>query len=467
MISFRVTEAVQRVGRPVRPARFFAGSGAVLTAAALAVAPASAPAATGISVSSTAAAIAAPRGAIGGQSVADFYAARGGRPLWFAPGNEQAASDLLLLLNTAALDGLNPKRYRTRDLQRAMRSAWGGNPVARQRAEMLLSQAFATYVRDLRHAPNVGVIYVDPQLRAQAPSARAALQAAATAPSLPQYVAAMGWMHPFYGQLRGTLSHTRDARERALLTVNMERARLLPAANSGRYVLVNAAGQRLYMFNGSEVQDSMRVVVGKPAQPTPMMAALIRFTSLNPYWNVPPDLVAERIAPNVLKQGTSYLRAKGYQVLSDWGDKPKVVSPATVDWRAVAAGRKEIRVRQLPGPANSMGDMKFMFPNAQGIYLHDTPSTELFSEASRFFSGGCVRLEAAPRLANWLYGKPLRAKGARPEQKVSLLQPVPVYLTYLTAVPSGGGQVAFFDDSYRRDATRLAQLNRGRRGFLR
>jgi murein L,D-transpeptidase YcbB/YkuD len=467
VISFRVSEAVQRAGRRVRPARFFAGSGAVLTAAALAMAPASAPAAPAVSVSSAAAALAAPPGATEGQSVADFYAARRGQPLWFAAGNEQAASDLLMLLNTAALDGLNPKRYRTRDLQRAMRSAWGGNPAARQRAEMLLSQAFATYVRDLRQPPDVGMIYVDPQLRSQPPSSRAALQAAATAPSLPQYMAAMGWMHPFYGQLRGTLSQTDDARERALLTVNMERVRLLPAADAGRYVLVNAAGQRLYMFNGNEVQDTMRVVVGKPAQPTPMMAALIRFTSLNPYWNVPPDLVAERIAPYVLKQGPSYLRAKGYQVLSDWGSTPKVISPTTIDWQAVATGRKEIRVRQLPGPANSMGDMKFMFPNAQGIYLHDTPSTELFGEASRFFSGGCVRLEAAPRLANWLYGKPLRAKGARPEQKVSLPQPVPVYLTYLTAVPSGGGQVAFFDDSYQRDATRLAQLSRGKRGFLR
>ncbi len=460
MISFSVSKAVQRVGRPARPARLFASGGALL-AGALALAPVTPAAAA----TSAAAAAAAPR-AIGGQSVADFYAARGGRPLWFAPGNEQAASDLLFLLSTAATDGLNPKRYRVRDLERAMRSAWGGNPAARQRAEMLLSQAFATYVRDLRQAPNVGVIYVDPQLRPQAISPRAALSAAAASPSLGQYVANMGWMHPFYAQLRNSLTESLDAGQRALLAVNLERARLLPAANAGRHVLVNAAGARLYMFDGGQVQDSMRVVVGKPAQPTPMMAALIRFTSLNPYWNVPPDLVAERIAPNVLKQGTPYLRAKGYQVLSDWGDKPRVISPASVDWRAVASGRKEIRVRQLPGPANSMGDMKFMFPNAQGIYLHDTPSTELFGEAARYFSGGCVRLEAAPRLANWLYGKPLRAKGARPEQKVSLPQPVPVYLTYLTAVPSGGGQVALFEDSYRYDAVRLAQLSRGKRGLF-
>ncbi len=393
-----------------------------------------------------------------GRSVADFYAARGGRPLWFAPGNEQAASDLLQLLATAEADGLDPARYRTGDLQRALRVAWGGNPAARRRAEFLLSQAFAAYVRDLRSVPNPGMIFVDAQLRPQAPDTRTILDQAA-AGSLARHIASMRWMHPYYRPLRQALLETADPQERARIAVNLERARLLPPATSGRYVLVNAAAQRLDMVEaGGRPSDTMRVVVGKPEQPTPMMAALIRFTSLNPYWNVPVDLVAERVAPFVVKEGLSFLRAKGYQVLSDWTDDARPVDPATIDWKAVAGGRTEIRVRQLPGPNNSMGAMKFMFPNEQGVYLHDTPSTELFSEAARLFSGGCVRLEAAPRLAAWLYGEPLRAKGARPEQQVSLPEPVPVYLTYLTAVPDQGGQVAFLEDSYGRDAERLAEL---------
>ncbi|HEX6218301.1 MAG TPA: L,D-transpeptidase family protein, partial [Sphingomicrobium sp.] len=126
-------------------------------------------------------------------------------------------------------------------------------------------------------------------------------------------------------------------------------------------------------------------------------------------------------------------------------------------WQAVADGRVEVRVRQLPGPGNSMGRMKFMFPNTEGIYLHDTPDKELLTEASRLFSGGCVRLEDAPRLARWMFGKPLNPKGARTEQKVPLPQPVPVYITYLTAVPSGSS-IAYFDDIYGRDAARTAQL---------
>lgn len=372
--------------------------------------------------------------------------------LFFRPGNQQAAGELIRLLETARVDGLNPKRYRSRDLSRLARAAFGGNPQAMARADRALAEAYVRYAQDLRRAPNVGVIYVDNELRPQAPSAAALLAQAAAAPNLGAFMRDMGFMHPYYAQLRRQLVEGRlDARRRGLVQVNMQRVRSLPA--TGRYVLVNTAAQRLFMVENGQTVDMMRVVVGKPVYPTPMMAALIRYTSLRPYWNVPSDLAAERIAPNVVKQGLPYLRAKGYQVLSDWSERPKLLNPASVDWAAVAAGRKEVRLRQLPGPANSMGDMKFMFPNAQGIYLHDTPQDELFGEAARLFSGGCVRLEAAHRLAAWLYGKPLRAKGATPEQKVPLSRPVPVYLTYLTAVPSGT-ELAYYEDIYKWDVVR-------------
>jgi murein L,D-transpeptidase YcbB/YkuD len=188
-----------------------------------------------------------------------------------------------------------------------------------------------------------------------------------------------------------------------------------------------------------------------------MMAALIRYTAVNPYWNLPSDLVAERIAPNVVKLGLPYLREKGYVVLSDWGPNARRVDPATIDWKAVVAGRTELRVRQNPGPANAMGRMKFMFPNKAGVYLHDTPNKELLDEPARLLSAGCVRLEDAPRLARWLYGRPLKVTaGMKPEQKVELERAVPVYLAYLTAVTSGN-QTVFYDDIYGRDRARLGE----------
>ena len=106
---------------------------------------------------------------------------------------------------------------------------------------------------------------------------------------------------------------------------------------------------------------------------------MIRYTAVNPYWNVPADLVGERIAPNVVKLGLPYLKEKGYVVLSSWDDNATPIDPSTVDWKAVAAGTAEVRVRQEPGPANAMGQMKFMFPNKKGVYLHDTPQKELLA----------------------------------------------------------------------------------------
>ena len=115
----------------------------------------------------------------------------------------------------------------------------------------------------------------------------------------------------------------------------------------------------------------------------------------NPYWNVPVDLAASNIAQNVLKNGLGWFSSRNYEVLSGWTNDATVLDPARVDWQAVADGRVEARVRQRPGRGNSMGAMKFEFPNDRGIYLHDTPDRQLFAEAERTFSSGCVRLEDA------------------------------------------------------------------------
>ena len=397
----------------------------------------------------------APLAFAGARSVSDFYKARDRRPLWLSQRGRQAAL-LIDMLENAELDGLQPDKYRADALRSALRAAQSGNPKAVRRADMMLSEAFVDYVRDLRRPIDVGTIYVDRELRSSAPSPESILQAAAKASSLELYVAQMGWMNPTYGALRNALSTGEMSEaQRRQVKLNMERARELPAG-SGRYIVVNSAAQRLFMYEDGQVVDSMRVVVGKPVYPTPMMAAYVRFANLNPYWYVPPDLAAERIAPNVLKQGVSYLDRLGYQVVSDFVDNPKIFDPSVIDWQAVAEGRQKVLIRQQPGPHNSMGRIKFMFPNEQGVYLHDNPDRQLFEEASRLYSGGCVRLESAWRLSRWLFGRDLTWKGAGAEEKVPLAKPVPVYLTYMTAVPNGS-DITFLDDVYGRDAARLAK----------
>ena len=414
-------------------------------AAAIAV---SVPAALSIAPSEAAA-----QSADGGE-IAAFYRARGGAPLWFSPRSGAAAQELVQLLSTAQADNLNPRRYNVRALSRAVQDARSGNPAAIQQADAMLSAAFVAYARDQKHDPG-GVIYVDPELRPTPPSAATLLTEAARAPSLSEFVGQMKWMSPIYASLRQAIASRlyRSDAERRLLTANLERARALPSGN-GRYVIVNPPAARLYMYENGHVVDSMRVVAGRPdpiAQ-TPMMVAYIRYVALNPYWNSPPDITARRLAPNVVARGRAYLNEKGYELVDHFGDGARVLNPMSIDWRAVVAGRVQANLRQKPGPANSMGRMKFMFPNPEGIWLHDTPEKEKIEDAARLQSNGCVRLEDAPRFERWLfYGRAPKPQGARPEQKVNLPVPVPIYITYLTAVPSGTS-IVYFDDFYRRDA---------------
>ena len=396
-----------------------------------------------------------------GQSIADFYRARNNYPLWLSPAAGDAPQQLIALLRTSNLDGLYPDKYHADALQAALDQARTETNRKKQaeandRAEHALSDAFVAYIDDLVRDPNIGILYVDASLRPKPPSPLVTLLNAAAAKSLGEYVRTLGWMHPYYGQLRQALAAHQyaDEHQRQLIALNLERTRALPAGKQ-RYVVVNAAQQRLYMFEDGKVVDSMVVVVGKPKYPTPLITAYIRFASLNPYWYVPPDLAAERIAPNVVKRGQRYLDDLGYQVMSDWDENATIIDPKTIDWKAVADGKVEVRIRQLPGPHNSMGRMKFMFPNEAGVYLHDNPERELFTEASRLYSGGCVRLEDAARLGRWLFGYDLDWEVAGTEQRVPMPSLVPVYITYLTALPEGSS-IAYYDDVYGRDATRLA-----------
>jgi len=238
-----------------------------------------------------------------------------------------------------------------------------------------------------------------------------------------------------------------------LIMINMERAKRLPAPQEqAKYAVVDAGGARLSLWENGRKVDEMKVVVGKAETATPMMAAYIKFASVNPYWNVPPELVKSLIAPRVAAQGVSYLTDREYQVLTDYGDNAQTIDPHTVDWQGVVDGRVEVRLRRLPSPANSMGMMKFMLPNYFGIYLHDSPEKAHFTKNELWISNGCVRVEDYKRFARWLFNGRVPSGGdPKVEEEVNLPQPVPVYMTYLTAAATADG-VVFLADHYGRDA---------------
>jgi murein L,D-transpeptidase YcbB/YkuD len=238
-----------------------------------------------------------------------------------------------------------------------------------------------------------------------------------------------------------------------LIIINMERAKRLPAPEEQRkYVIVDAGDARLSMWENGRKVDEMKIVVGKAETATPMMAAYIKYASVNPYWNVPPELVRSLIGPRVVAQGVKYLTDREYEVMTDYSDDEQLIDPNTVDWQAVVDGRQEVRLRRLPSPANSMGMMKFMLPNYFGIYLHDSPEKEHFTKNELWISNGCVRVEDYKRLGSWLFGGYLpKGKNPKVEDEVDLPKPVPVYMTYLTAQPTANG-VQFMPDHYGRDA---------------
>ena len=393
-----------------------------------------------------------------------FYAARANAPLWLSPNGQvpPAVDRLLERLDSAEFDSIDPrtrKKLRTDDVRRDLDRALRGKPSAVAEADVELSRLFATYVRAMRAAPRASMRYESDALAPAVPTVDAVLRAAAKAPSLETYVGEMGWMHPFYAPLRDAMTKPGLTEvRRDIVWENLARVRALPATPAARYVLVDAAAARLWMYENGKPVDSMKVVVGRPDAATPAMAGFIRYAIVNPYWNVPPDLVQKTIAKGYLTGGgVKWLKANGYEVLSEYGENGRLIDPKSVDWKAVAAGAPGPYVRQRPGGANFMGKVKFEFPNPQGIYLHDTPDKQLMLKDARQFSNGCIRLEDAARFGRWLFEGSLPTAADDPEEQFDLSLPVPIYVTYLTA-HTQDDQLALGPDPYGRDAQLQAGL---------
>jgi murein L,D-transpeptidase YcbB/YkuD len=383
--------------------------------------------------------------------VSAFYASRNDAPLWLRTGaDSSAARELVGILQRAALDGMPNGPALAQQAQALLARAGSGDQAALADADRLLSSAWVQYVQALQ-TPPAGMTYADGWVMPRRDSPATILARAAAAPSLAAYVRSVSQVNPLYAQLRDAAWSAAQANGGQLdprLLASLDRARDMPP--EGRYVMVDTAGARLYMIEDGRIVDSMKVIVGKadPSTQTPMVASTIYYATLNPYWHVSQEILRGTIAPNVLSLGLGYFRSRGYQVLDSDGS---ILDPARVDWRAVAAGRETVRVRQLPGPANSMGRLKIGFPNDSDIYLHDTPNKQLFAQDDRTLSHGCVRLEDAERLGRWLLGRDPAAASSDPEQNVLLPKPVPIYVTYLTAHVEGG-QLSFVNDIYGRDA---------------
>lgn len=385
--------------------------------------------------------------------ISRFYNASKNAPVWFRSGQAEAAPLLATVLKRSAIEGFTPGPQLAAEVEAAIAKAQTGDPAALQAADRALSSAWIAYVQFL-HKPTPGMLYGEKWVTPVVPTSFAILGKALRAPSLTDHIKTISDVNPIYSGLRDTAiseATQPNGGNSARYAANLERARSIPA--TGKFVLVDAATARLWMYQDGRPIDSMKVIVGdkqKLGLPTPMIASVIWYATFNPYWHVPDHLVKKTLAPNVIKQGEGYLKKNGYEIVSDW-NATQILPASSVDWKAAAAGTAHVKIRQLPGPTNSMGKLKYNFANPEGIYLHDTPNKALFAQSNRALSNGCIRLEDARRLGRWLLGREPVAPSAAAEQHVSLPQGIPVYVTYLTAQPHIGEQ-ALVRDIYGWDA---------------
>ena len=261
------------------------------------------------------------------------------------------------------------------------------------------------------------------------------------------------------------------ARRARQLELAMERIRWLPEP-AGPFLVVNVPSFQLYGFDtlrATGVPDmTMNVVVGRDqvGRQTPLFERDMRYIVLRPYWVIPRGILRKETLPAV-RRNHGYLARNNMEIYSGSGDTGPAVPTTSANIERVARG--ELGIRQRPGPKNSLGLAKFIFPNDHNVYLHGTPATELFSRARRDFSHGCVRVEDPERLAVWVLRDPRQwpteqvrraMQGERP-RVVNLSRPLPVVIYYSTAVVRTDGTVAFYDDVYRHDATLESALAKG------
>ncbi|MGA7293155.1 MAG: L,D-transpeptidase family protein [Terriglobales bacterium] len=252
------------------------------------------------------------------------------------------------------------------------------------------------------------------------------------------------------------------------LQLTLERWRWLPAEFSAPPIVVNIPDFQLRALENNNVAMQMRVVVGKAMRTqTPVFTRNMTYVVFRPYWNVPPSILRSEIVP-AIQRDRSYIARKNYEVATYDG---KVVTSGNISDEVLAQLRAgKLMVRQKPGPANALGLVKLIFPNEHNVYLHSTPSPELFSRSRRDFSHGCIRVEKPAELAAWtLRNNPgwtlervrQAMQSGKDDVTVNLVKPVPVFIVYGTALAYANGDVHFSDDIYGHDAELAAALAKG------
>lgn len=242
------------------------------------------------------------------------------------------------------------------------------------------------------------------------------------------------------------------------IEINMERWRWLPESLGDRYIIINIANFELDVFENKETIMTLRAIVGKPYRRTPVFSDKITYLVLSPYWHIPPNIAIKDILPSI-QRDPDYLTKHKIKVFKGWGTETKEIDPTTINWLEINEKNFNFRFRQEPGLHNALGRIKFMFPNKYDVYIHDTPSKDLFAKTERGFSSGCIRIEKPIELATyllrdteiWTYEKITTEIDKNVEKTVKLPEPINIHLLYWTVWVDDNENIQIRNDIYGRD----------------
>jgi murein L,D-transpeptidase YcbB/YkuD len=383
-----------------------------------------------------------------------FYQLHGGGLVWH--GSQEAEDDARTALETlsdAARDGLDPERYRVHR---------GGDIAADDAA---LTTALLAYMRDLAVGrPDLEALDADVALPRPAFDAARLLDQALRQRRLAPMLAGLAPSSGEYAALRSELARDPNGPNAPVIIANMERWRWMPRTIEPDRIAINAADASLALWLGGKPVLTSRVIVGKPATPTPILRADGAGLTVNPAWTVPQSIARKEILPK-LKRNHAWLASQDMILLNGPPGDPHGL---TVNWRAIPAGTFPYRIRQIPGPRNPLGQIKLELPNRFDVYLHDTPGKTAFTRSTRALSHGCVRVEQILPLASYALNANRDAEDQITQaidtgetQYLPLQKRLPVYFLYWTAVPDAQGKIQFFPDIYGRDRRLIAAMDGG------
>jgi murein L,D-transpeptidase YcbB/YkuD len=262
-------------------------------------------------------------------------------------------------------------------------------------------------------------------------------------------------VHIEYARLRTALQTAAEV-DRRKITRNMDRWRKLPDNLGTDHIRVNIPAFELEVHEGNVIPLRMKVVVGDNQNKTPVFSGAMNSVVFSPYWNIPQSILTKETLPKI-QADPDYAIRQNLEVIRVSGERVEVVDPDEIDWDRV--GESDIQLRQRPGSGNSLGLVKFMFPNRHNVYLHDTPADNLFDRLTRNFSHGCIRVEKPQELAElilreqpeWTPERIWNAMRAGKETHVALKETIPVHIVYFTAWVDESGGLQLVKDVYGYD----------------